>query len=164
MSEAAWFVVSVPAGREAASLRRILSGRAGARVVSALLPTVEIKTAKGERPRKPLVRFPGYLFLEVSGGVEGRADISAVPGVLGFLGSPEPQALSAAEVERYREAAAPVLPKYKPGDTVEVIAEPFAGSRAVVESLDAERGRLSILVTLFGRQTRLDLPFDAVRE
>jgi len=92
--------------------------------------------------------------------------VNSIPGVSRLLGTKnEPVALSEDEVtsmldqiERGRERAEPEAP-FEKGENVKVTKGPFAGFTGQVEDISAERRRVKVTVTIFGRPTPIDLDF-----
>jgi len=110
--------------------------------------------------------YPGYIVIEMEPGEESLKLVNSIPGVSRLLGTKnEPVALSEDEVtsmldqiERGRERAEPEAP-FEKGENVKVTKGPFAGFTGQVEDISAERRRVKVTVTIFGRPTPIDLDF-----
>jgi transcriptional antiterminator NusG len=110
--------------------------------------------------------YPGYLVVELEPGEETMNLVNTIPGVTHLLGTRnEPLPLSEEEVasmldqiERGRERAEPEAP-FDKGETVKVTKGPFAGFTGTVDDIMAERRRVKVVVTIFGRPTPIDLDF-----
>ncbi len=149
----------------------------------------EIK--KGERKRIDRVKLPGYVLVRMDLTDESWGAVRHTPGVTGFVGhGSQPAPLSIPEVVKMlmtpeqRRAAEPeaggaavpgqkaaaattgkspvVLSDYAAGDVVTVIDGPFESLQATVSEVNAEAGRLTAMVELFGRDTPVELRFDQV--
>jgi len=110
--------------------------------------------------------YPGYIVVEMELNERTLSLVTSLPGVTHLLGTKtEPLALSEAEVadmleqiERGRDQAEPEAPFGK-GESVKVAKGPFAGFTGTVDELFAERRRVKVIVTIFGRPTPIDLDF-----
>lgn len=126
------------------------------------------KRLESYRGRKRTVQrklFPGYVLIKMNLTDENRSLLRQVHGVIGFVGpGSTPQPLSKEEVDvifARMEAEEPVLEtSYKVGDTVKVLAGAFADAIGKVKEIDAEKRKVKIFITLFGRDTIVQLDFD----
>lgn len=136
------------------------------RVARVLVPTkkfVEIKNGKKHDVMKNLM--PGYVFIEMAPDEEVFALVQKIPGVANFLGDGgKPAPLPAGEIdgllgnmEDKPEAKARPLITYKVHDQVKVIEGPFANFIGTVQEVDAEKGHLKVMVSIFGRPTAVEL-------
>lgn len=110
--------------------------------------------------------YPGYLAVEMEPGEVTMGLVTSIPGVTHLLGTrTEPLPLTEEEVasmldqiERGRDKAEPEAP-FEKGETVKVTKGPFAGFTGQVDEIMAERRRVKVVVTIFGRPTPIDLDF-----
>ena len=110
--------------------------------------------------------YPGYIVVELEPTEQAFALVNSIPGVTHMLGTKlEPIALSDDEVqsvldqiERGRDQAEPEAP-FEKGENVKVTKGPFAGFTGQVDEIFAERRRVKVVVTIFGRPTPIDLDF-----
>lgn len=110
--------------------------------------------------------YPGYIVVEMEPGEQTMALVNSIPGVTHMLGTKDqPVPLTEAEVnsmleqiERGRDKAEPEAP-FEKGENVKVTKGPFAGFTGQVEEIFAERRRVKVTVTIFGRPTPIDLDF-----
>ncbi len=166
-----WYVIHTYSGHEnkvKASLEERLSA-AGLRdrVGEILVPTEDVVEIKGGK-RKVSSRkfFPGYLLIEMEMGDDIWYVIKNTPKVTGFLGgTKEPTPLSEEEVaqilEHMRGEATEPKPKvsFEVGENVRVIDGPFTNFTGVIREVHPERGKLKVMVSIFGRSTPVELEF-----
>ncbi|MCK4326486.1 transcription termination/antitermination factor NusG, partial [bacterium] len=132
-----------------------------------LIPTEEIAEIKGgEKKVTTKNLFPGYVLVEMEMNEKTLYLVKNIPGVSGFLGSGrEPVALEEKEVESILKAAEEKRAKPKPkavfeqGERVRVVEGPFTNLSGVVEELNPEKGRLKVMVSIFGRSTPVELEY-----
>ncbi|MGI6380361.1 MAG: transcription termination/antitermination protein NusG [Anaerolineae bacterium] len=132
------------------------------RVVVPTEEEVEIRDGQRKTSRKRV--FPGYILVEMIIDEESWYVVRNTPGVTGFVGSgTEPTALSAEEVENIlsrMEAEQPrIKVSFRIGETVRITEGPFAEFMAVVDEIYADRGKVRVLVSFFGRETPVEMDF-----
>jgi transcriptional antiterminator NusG len=166
-----WYVVHTYSGHEnkvKASLEERLNA-AGLqdRVAQILVPTEDVVEIRGGK-RKISSRkfFPGYLLIEMEMGDDVWYTIKNTPKVTGFLGGvKEPTPLSDEEViqiqEHMRGETKEPKPKvlFESGENVRVIDGPFTNFTGVIREVHPERGKLKVMVSIFGRATPVELEF-----
>lgn len=181
-----WYVLHVLSNKERRSvenLNRLFKEdeEMGALLQSApLVPTEKVEDVRnGKKYIVERKLYPGYVYLNFAlrrpdGSLNNDAwyKIQAVDGVISFAcgRNKEPLPMSAkdvaelmAEIERRSGAARPKV-SYTVGEEVIVLDGAFAGERGIVEMVDAERGRLRVGVTMFGRSNPLDLDYTQVAQ
>ena len=137
-----------------------------------LLPTEnvsEVKNGKQKVLEKRL--WPGYLIIKMKLTDESWIFIKNVPGVIDFLGGEKPTALSENEVQELlsdledKKQKVTHKHKFNVGDRVKITDGVFVNFTGSVLSVFHDKGRLSVLVSIFGRETRVDdLEFTQVEE
>ncbi|MEC4684140.1 MAG: transcription termination/antitermination protein NusG [Nitrospirota bacterium] len=135
-----------------------------------LIPTervVELKSGKKKETDKKF--YPGYILVEMVLDDETWHLIRSIPRVTGFVGGTKPLALPEEEVEivlQQLERAPQQPPKtqYQRGENVRIIDGPFANFIGVVDEIDIDHGRLKVMVSIFGRQTPVELSFYQVEK
>jgi transcriptional antiterminator NusG len=132
----------------------------------------EIKQGKRQQVQEKVL--PGYILVRMELTDESWAVVRNTPGVTGFVGlSSRPSALSLHEVagllapepeEQVKQAEAAKAPKvdYEVGESVTVMDGPFATLPATVNEINADTQKLKVLVSIFGRETPVELSFDQV--
>ena len=134
------------------------------RVVVPIEEVVEVR--KGQKRITPQKFFPGYVLVEMELTDETWHLVRSTPKVTGFVGSgATPVPLPKDEVEeilRQMEAGAEKpKPKsiFQRGDKVRVIEGPFVNFTGTIDDLNPERGRLKVMVAIFGRLTPVELEY-----
>lgn len=164
-----WFVIHTYSGYEnkvKANLEhRIQSMDMGDKIFQVLVPTeeeIEIKNGK----RHPVERkvFPGYVLVEMVMSDDSWYVVRNTPGVTSFVGSGnKPTPLTDAEVKAILRQIKLDAPKYKvaftKGEAVRVTDGPFTDLHGVVEEVNPERNKVKVLVSIFGRETPVELDF-----
>ena len=132
------------------------------RVVIPLEPVIEIKNGKKVQTMRNLM--PGYLLIQMKPSDALFDLVRNIKGVSGFLGSgTKPQALGEGEVAHILQQMESKADKPKPeityhkGDQVKVTEGPFANFVGTVDHTDEEKNKLSVMVSIFGRPTPVEL-------
>lgn len=173
-----WFVVHVLSGFEQKVQkeinRRIQTEEMGELVYEVLIPTERVQEIKrGKKTETTRKFFPGYLIINMHLLDEDNQlvektwyFIKDTNGVLGFAGTKDrPIPMRKKEVEnllaQVREREDTVKPKisFEVGDKVKVADGPFQNQNGIVEEIDPERGKLRVSVSIFGRDTPVDLEY-----
>lgn len=164
-----WYVIQTYAGYENKVTRNLLNRiaqREMQHIVSdVIVPTEEeIEIKNGQRRTILRKVYPGYVLIRMVLNDDAWYLVRNTPGVSGFVGNGnKPSPLDEQEVRtilRQMEAVEPkVRVTYQVGQTIKVIDGPFTDFEGVVDSIDQERGRVRVLVSFFGRETRVDLDF-----
>jgi len=142
-----------------------------------LIPTEEVeeitKGKKGEKQVKKSSRkfFPGYLLVHMEMNNETWHLVKDTPQVTAFIGGktkpiPIPDGGIDALVEKINEGTLRPTVKmdFEKGDEVAIVEGPFANFNGTVEEVKPEKGRLKVLVSIFGRQTPIELEFLQVKK
>ncbi len=164
-----WYVVHCYSGMESRVKRnlehRIESMAMGDRIFAVVVPTEEqIELKDGERRVVERRVFPGYILVQMVLDDDSWSVVRNTPGVTGFVGiGNRPTPLSSAEVDhimsRIESGQPRVQVNFKPGDKVRITEGAFADFHGTVEEIDIERGKVRILVSIFGRETPVDVDF-----
>jgi transcription termination/antitermination protein NusG len=164
-----WYVIHTYSGYEnkvKTNLEhRISSMDMGDKIFQVLVPTeeeIEIKNGK----RHPVERkvFPGYVLVEMIMGDDSWYVVRNTPGVTSFVGSGnKPTPLTDGEVRGILRQIKLDAPKYKvaftKGEAVRVTDGPFTDLHGVVDEVNPERNKVKVLVSIFGRETPVELDF-----
>jgi len=169
--EKRWYIVHTYTGHEdkvKAYLEKLIShGEMKDKVSNILIPTEEIvEIRKNKKKISKRKFFPGYVLIEMLVDNETYWAVRNIPGVTGFLGGVKPVPLRQEEVDSIvvltqQEAQAKPKPAvmFEKEDNVRVIEGPFENFVGVVEDVNEEKGKLKVMVTIFGRATPVELDF-----
>ena len=135
------------------------------KIFQVVIPTEEeIEIKDGQRRTVQKKVFPGYVLVQMLMSDDSWYVVRNTPGVTGFVGSgTKPSPLDDAEVKRILKQMKMEAPKVKVsfsiGERVKVVDGPFTDFIGVVDSINAERGKVRVLVSFFGRETPVELDF-----
>ncbi len=175
-----WFVIHTYSGYEAkvkSNLeRRIASMNMKDKIFQVLIPTEKEKEIKGGK-RREIDRkiFPGYVLVEVKVDERGELENDAwyvirnTPGVTGFVGSgTRPIPLEDREVRTLLRQLRDETPKYRityqKGSPVRITSGPFMDFTGLVDEIMMEKEKVRVLVSIFGRETPVELDFGQVEK
>ena len=166
-----WYVIHTQTGYEdkvKANLESRLDGSLLKETVSQILiPTERVSEIKDGKKRISQRKFfPGYILLEMELTDEVWYFVKNTPGVSGFIGSgSKPIALHDHEVqtilkqaEEKKERPSPRV-VFEVGEGVRIIEGPFTNFNGTVEEINPSRGKLKVMVSIFGRLTPVELEY-----
>jgi len=172
-----WFVIHTYSGYEnkvKANLeRRIHSMNMAEKIFRVLVPMEdEVEFKDGKRKITPKKVFPGYVLVEMIMDDQSWYVVRNTQGVTGFVGSPgpgeKPVPLQDKEVKTILKQMGIEAPKLKidfaKGDRVKVTSGPFFDFTGVVDEIQPEKERLRALISIFGRETPVELEFFQVEK
>jgi transcriptional antiterminator NusG len=149
---------------------RIQSMNMDDRIYDVIIPTedaVEIKAGKKQTVKRKV--FPGYVLVRMDLDDDSWYVVRNTPAVTGFVGPPgaKPVPLSLKEVEsilREPEEGEEAVPsvEYEEGENIRVTSGPFADFTGTISEINADQSKLKVLVSIFGRETPVELGFDQV--
>ncbi|MBT4277737.1 transcription termination/antitermination protein NusG [Candidatus Falkowbacteria bacterium] len=162
-----WYVIHTYSGYEenvAYNLRqRIESLGMEDKIFNILIPTEKkIKIKNGKRKVITEKIFPGYVLVEMTVTDESWYVVRNTPNVTGFIGSGiTPVPISQQEIEGLQKRMGVEEPKFKidftAGAVVKIIDGPFKGFEGKVSEIDEDRGKIKVMVSMFGRETPVEL-------
>ncbi len=170
-----WYVIHTYSGYEdavrEALLQRIESMNMQDSIFDVIVPKetqIVVKNGKPKTEKKRL--FPGYVLVNMEVNDDSWFVVRNTPNVTGFVGSGTiPVPVSAEEfgvIERYLHDDN--QPKFKitlaKGDLVVVLDGPFASYEGVIDHIDEEKGKVKVMISIFGRETPVELDFDQVKK
>jgi transcription termination/antitermination protein NusG len=133
-----------------------------------LMPVREVTSVqKGKKTIRDRKFYPSYLLLEMEMNKDTMHYVTDIPGVTHFVGvDNKPQPLRKSEVDRIlgenspeaQESAAVEIP-FTSGEKVRIKDGPFKDFDGVVEEINPEKGKLKVMVSVFGRSTPVELDF-----
>jgi len=171
-----WYIVHVYSGFEnkvkAALEERISSSTISKKFGEVVVPTEEIvELVKGKRKTSSRKFYPGYILVHMELDDETWHIVNDTAKVTGFLGGRrKPTPLSdeeAAQILNRMEAGKlKPQPKYffESGDEIRVIDGPFTNFNGTVQEVNPEKGKIKVLVSIFGRSTPVELEFVQVQK
>ncbi len=140
-------------------------------VVIPMEPVVEIKGGRKVTVQKKM--FPGYILTRLYLDDDTWYAVRNTPGVTGFVGSgSKPTPLARREVERFLgvkgEEEVKKAPEFRPewevGESVQVISGPFAEFNGIIENINVDQSKVTVLVNIFGRDTPVVLDFEDIQK
>ena len=161
--EAKWYVVHTYSGYEnkvASNLEKTVENRQLQSLIQqVLVPTETVTEIKDEKERQVERKiFPGYVLVKMVLTDESWYVVRNIRGCTGFVGpSSKPIPLTEEEVARLGVEKHEVEISYKVGDSVKIISGSLEGFVGTVESIDKEQKRVRVTVSMFGRETPVEL-------
>lgn len=164
-----WFVVHTYSGYEERVKKnleqRIKFMDSESEITEVVVPTedeIEVKSGQKQTVSKKIL--PGYVLIQMGMSDQSWKIVRNTPGVTGFVGGGDkPVPLTDEEITRIlkqMEAEAPKLKiGFREGESVRVTDGPFLDFIGVVESINSEKGKVKVLLSLFGRSTPVELDF-----
>jgi transcriptional antiterminator NusG len=164
-----WFVIHTYSGHED-RVKKNLEQRikligSGDEISQVVVPTEEeVEVRGGQRRTVAKKILPGYVLVQMRMSDQSLNIVLNTPGVTGFVGSGnKPVPLREEEVSqilKQMQAEAPrVKVGFKQGQSVRVTDGPFADFVGVVDEISADKGKVKVLLSLFGRETPVELDF-----
>ena len=167
--EAKWYVIHTYSGYENAvktSIEKFVTGRnMEDKILRMEIPmeTVTEVTDSGATKQVERKVFPGYVLIKMVMTDETWHLVRNVRGVTGFVGSANKAIpLSEEEVLAMGMEKHEIVVQYQVGDHVKIVDGPLASFTGVVENIEPEKNRVSVMVSMFGRETPVDLELDQV--
>ncbi|GFP27847.1 transcription termination/antitermination protein NusG [Candidatus Hakubella thermalkaliphila] len=167
-----WYVIHSYAGYENKVKlnleKRISSMNMEDKIFEIFIPTedsIEIQNGSKAVVQKRI--FPGYVLVKMILDDDSWYVVRNTPGVTGFVGSgAKPTPLSFKEMEKIIRRSTLEKPKpttdFEVGQAVKVVSGPLANFDAMISEINLDRGKLKVLVSIFGRQTPVELSFSQV--
>ena len=167
--KAHWYVVHSYSGHETKVTQtlkqRIESQSLQGKILDILVPTqekIEIKEGKKNTIREKI--FPGYILIKMIMDDATWLTVRTTPGITSFVGmSNKPTPLPESEVASIQKFMTMEAPKFKTtfseGEAVKIVDGPFAEFLGSISEIDEAKGKLKVLVSIFGRETPVELDF-----
>lgn len=173
-TEAQWYIVHTYAGHEN-KVARSLKQRSEAmgftdRIFDIIVPTRNtIKVSQGKKETVKEKIFPGYVLVKMILDDESWFMVRSTQGVTSFIGAGnKPTPISEKEVEAIQKFMTMEEPLYKvafsAGEAVKITDGPFTDFLGSVSSVNEKTGKLTVLVSIFGRETPVELDFLQVKK
>lgn len=140
------------------------------KITNILIPTervVELRSGKKKESDKKF--YPGYILIEMDLDDETWHLVKSTPRVTGFVGGKTPVTIPEEEIDvimqQVEKGPVPqVKTQFQKGDSLRIIDGPFSNFNGYVEDVDMDHGRLRVMVSIFGRQTPVELNFFQVEK
>ena len=169
-----WYVVNTYSGHENKVKRnlehRVVSLNQKRAVRQVVVPT-ETVTEMKDNQKIPVEKrtMPGYVLVNMELNDDSWQLVKGTPGVTGFVGaSNEPVPLTQPEVDRllHREVAQKVATKaqFSIGESVKVVSGPLSDFSGEISEINQDAQKLKVLVSIFGRETPVEVGFDQVKK
>ncbi|PIP22269.1 MAG: transcription termination/antitermination protein NusG [Candidatus Nealsonbacteria bacterium CG23_combo_of_CG06-09_8_20_14_all_39_25] len=165
--EKKWYVIHTYSGYEEAVAKnlkqRIESLGMEDKIFNVIVPKEKkIKIKSGKRKVVEEKIYPGYVLVEMIVTDDSWYVVRNTPNVTGFVGAgTTPIPVSSNEIENLKKRMGVETPQYKievkVGDPIKIIDGPFKDFDGKVSEIDAERGKVKVLVNMFGRDTPIEL-------
>ena len=166
---AKWYVVHTYSGHEnkvATNLKqRIETMKLADKIFDIIVPTRNVVTVKhGKKEEQKEKIFPGYILVKMILEDTSWLAVRTTQGVTAFVGAGnKPTPISDREVETILKFMQMEAPKYKAsftvGEGVKIVDGPFADFLGTIDTIDEEKGKIKVLVSIFGRETPVELDF-----
>ncbi|MBC7746686.1 transcription termination/antitermination protein NusG [Pedobacter sp.] len=162
-----WYAIHTYSGYEEkvgeSIQQRVESVDMADKIFAVLVPKekqIEIKNGKRKIVEKKI--FQGYVLVEMKMTEDAWYIIRNTPGVTGFVGSgTDPTPVSEAEISKIKKRMGVEDPKhqinYAMGEVVNIIDGPFKGFDGAISEIDTQKGKIKVLVSMFGRETPVEL-------
>ena len=168
-NEKHWFVIHTYSGYEE-RVKKNLEQRvklmdSGDEVFQVVIPTEEeIEVRSGQRHTVTKKILPGYVLVQMKMSDQTWNIVRHTPGVTGFVGSAStPTPLREEEVSQILKQMTAEAPRvrigFRKGQSIRVTDGPFIDFVGVVDDISAEKGKVKVLLSLFGRETPVELDF-----
>ncbi len=169
-----WYVVHTYSGYEdavrEALLQRIESLNMQDLIFDVIVPKeTQIVIKKGEPKSEKKRIFPGYVIVDMEVTDDSWYVVRNTPNVTGFVGSgTTPVPVSEEEFKLIKKHMGMTEPKFKidfaVGDNVIILDGPFVNYDGIVNKVDTEKGKVKVLISIFGRETPVELDFTQVKK
>ncbi|MDP3889390.1 MAG: transcription termination/antitermination protein NusG [bacterium] len=168
-----WYVVQVYAGYEQIVLadlkKRIQESEYKDLFGQVIVPSAKLKQLFETVDAQDQQLFPGYVLIEMEISPETMRLVTSNVRVMRFLGGKDPVPLAPEEVKRIVSqmkgeiAVSAQKEEFTEGSEIDILDGPFAGFVGIVEKVDQENEKLTVMVSIFGRMTPVELSFNQIK-
>ena len=168
-ANAKWYVIHTQTGHEqrvkTGLEQRVKSLGVDDKIFKIVIPTRQIVVVKkGKKSTQKERVFPGYILVKMIMDDQSWLVVRTTEGVTGFIGAGlKPSAISEKEVEAIMRFVEQEQPKFKAkfslGEAVKITDGPFSDFLGTIENIDEEKGKVRVLVSIFDRETPVELDF-----
>lgn len=175
MESMKWYIVNTLSGGESTAKASIEENARNRKLTDQfgqiLIPQENVmELVKGKKASRARKFFPGYIFVQMSLSDSTWHLVKSSSKVTGFLGSPKPTPVPESEVQRISKQMEVGAEKpraritFSVGEPVTVVDGPFNNFSGTVEEINEEKGKVKVLVSIFGRPTPVELDFVQVEK
>ncbi|QHO63782.1 transcription termination/antitermination protein NusG [Candidatus Chazhemtobacterium aquaticus] len=167
--KAHWYVIHTYAAHELKTAKtleqKVLTLGLDNYIKEILIPTQEkIKINKGKKSTIQEKIFPGYLLIRMEVNDDSWLAVRTTQGITGFVGTgSQPTRLPQEEVDAIKKFISQETPKFQAsfslGEAIKIVEGPFADMLGTVNKIDEDKGKVTVLVSIFGRETPVELDF-----
>lgn len=164
-----WYVVHTYSSHEnkasEALKQRIAAMNLGEKIFEIVVPTRNVVTVRhGKKEESKEKIFPGYILVRMKLDDESWLAVRTTAGVTAFVGmGNKPTPISEKEVAAIMKFMEMEAPKFKTrftvGEAVKIVDGPFADFLGTIDAIDEAKGKIKVLVSIFGRETPVELDF-----
>ncbi len=164
--DARWYVVHTYSGYEnkvASNLEKTVENRQLQDLIQEIRVPTELVTEIKDNKKRDVERkiFPGYVLVKMALTDESWYVVRNIRGCTGFVGpSSKPIPLTDEEVAKLGVEQKTVEVSYSVGDSVRIVDGPLEGFVGIVEEIELEKNRVRVTVSMFGRETPVELELD----
>ena len=169
-----WYAINTYSGHEN-QVRQNLEHRVSSlgqqrNVRQVVIPTEQVQELKdGQKVQKEQRTMPGYLLVNMNLTDDSWGLVKSTPGVTSFVGADQkPVPLSQVEVDRLLNREIAERPRtraqFSIGESVKVVSGPLSDFSGEISEINEDAQRLKVLVSIFGRETPVDVGFDQVKK
>lgn len=167
-----WYVVHTYSGFEKRVKtlleEKVRNSKLEDQIEDVLIPTEDVvELKKGKKKVSKKKTFPGYILIRMEMSTENWHVVKNIPKVTGFVGGISPVPIPEEDVKAMIDLAKSESPrmtaKYVKEDKVEVVDGPFNGFIGVVDEVNPEKEKVRVIVSIFGRQTPVELDYLQVK-
>ena len=165
-----WYVVNTYSGHENKVKQnlehRVVSLGQQRAVRNVVVPTESVSEMKDNQKITTEKRtMPGYVLVNMELNEDSWGVVKGTPGVTGFVGaSQEPVPLTQSEVDRLLHKEVATKAQFSIGESVKVISGPLSDFSGEISEINQDASRLKVLVSIFGRETPVEVGFDQVKK
>ncbi|MDP8943974.1 MAG: transcription termination/antitermination protein NusG [Actinomycetota bacterium] len=169
-----WYAVNTYSGHENKVKHnlehRVVSLGQQRNVRQVVIPTEQVSEMKdGQKVQVERRTMPGYVLVNMDLNEDSWSLVKNTPGVTGFVGAQQkPVPLSQGEIDRLLNREAAERPRTRAqfaiGETVKVVSGPLSDFSGEISEINEDAARLKVLVSIFGRETPVEVGFDQVKK
>lgn len=169
-----WYIVHTYAGHEnkvKINLEKVIEHmNLQDKISRIVVPTEDVVEFKGsEKKIVPKKKYPGYILIEMEMDDDTWYVVRNIQGVTGFIGSKgETYPIPETEVKQMMGLIGDTKPKpkvaWEKGESIQVTSGPFEDFTGVIEEVNFEQGKLKVFLSVFGRETPVEIEFEKVKK